>query len=643
MKAQEWKGGSPSGWWWSEKLNGIRSYWDGAQMWTLNGNPIDLPVWFASDLPPVALDGELWFGRGKDALQQMVSIKSDVRDPRWKKVRYAVFDAPETTGACEKRWAVAKQAIRGSKVAIYVEQAACTSEAALERMFQAVLKKGGEGLMGRRKGSAYERKRSTNLRKKKPLSDAEAVITGYEQGKAGKKYEGMLGAYLVHFVKKPSIKFKVGTGLTDRDRANPLPKGTIITVQWKNETPNGKPHPASFVGVRDYDGPPRKRSSRKARRNGGWQRHATWVKPGNTPSPEFMEAQYSAGFIAPDGQLYDTASKGSGHVEFAEAWLQGQEKDIEEGMDPAYQLVLSGWVKVSYPGEYQFKQTTEDAKNTMAWVSALRVLDEVFPDDALEDIHLLWGVGGKQDLPAIEVVEKYGTPELSRKFWETMGKGGRKMARANSSRRVRPYNWTVHDIYKLPHARKNTALDYFPAETDDGFIMPTNRLSARFFGVSMSAGLIDPAGNVYDLTDPQGQDKLSHEDFAELWYESNYKELEEEYEMDFHEHPFTDALIAEHGWLRIGEWKAFELPPAPTRAQLNSLAWVVAQGVLRRPNVRMESHVYLGNSTKPAIEVVERMGKPGLVDDMFSNIDRGNESFARRNRGKRRARRTKRR
>lgn len=250
MLAHTWKNESPVGWWASEKLNGVRAYWTGSGMYSRQGNRIDLPSWFEAHLPAgVALDGELWVGRGKDALQQMVSIKAHSSDPRWRQVSYMVFDAPDVPGPVEARWKQAAACQSGPVK--YVEQAKISSAAELKGLLAKIEALGGEGLMLRRPGSRYARSRSNDLLKVKSTHDAEAVIIGYKPGKG--RHEGRLGAYTCKFKHDPSIVFDVGTGLSDRDRDRPLKIGTVITVSWKMLTPDGKPHPASFEGARNYE------------------------------------------------------------------------------------------------------------------------------------------------------------------------------------------------------------------------------------------------------------------------------------------------------------------------------------------------------------------------------------------------------
>src|SRR5580658_1746325 len=45
-----------TGWWMSEKLDGVRAYWDGKQFLSRQGNLYHAPDWFVAGLPDVALD-----------------------------------------------------------------------------------------------------------------------------------------------------------------------------------------------------------------------------------------------------------------------------------------------------------------------------------------------------------------------------------------------------------------------------------------------------------------------------------------------------------------------------------------------------------------------------------------------------------
>ena len=65
MLAQKYEEGKidPTGWFISEKLDGVRAYWSGEGFYSRNGNQFHAPAWYTKDLPKEPLDGELWAGR----------------------------------------------------------------------------------------------------------------------------------------------------------------------------------------------------------------------------------------------------------------------------------------------------------------------------------------------------------------------------------------------------------------------------------------------------------------------------------------------------------------------------------------------------------------------------------------------------
>ncbi|HEV3116274.1 MAG TPA: DNA ligase, partial [Gemmataceae bacterium] len=56
LLAESWDGSTdPAGWWLSEKLDGVRAYWDGKQFLSRLGNLYHAPDWFTAGLPEVPL------------------------------------------------------------------------------------------------------------------------------------------------------------------------------------------------------------------------------------------------------------------------------------------------------------------------------------------------------------------------------------------------------------------------------------------------------------------------------------------------------------------------------------------------------------------------------------------------------------
>lgn len=112
------------GWFASEKLDGVRCYWDGgisrgmkkteipyannksederfveepicSGLWSSLGNIIFAPDDFLDGLPSIPLDGELWSGRRQ--FQRTTSIVSKItpNPEEWEKISFNVFDSPD--------------------------------------------------------------------------------------------------------------------------------------------------------------------------------------------------------------------------------------------------------------------------------------------------------------------------------------------------------------------------------------------------------------------------------------------------------------------------------------------------------------------------------------------------------------------
>jgi DNA ligase-1 len=247
LLAESWDNAADlSGWWMSEKLDGVRAYWDGKQFLSRQGNLYHAPDWFVAGLPATVLDGELWIGRKK--FQRTVSIvRRQDKTELWKEVRFLIFDAPEAGGGFEERMKHLGEMLGGGLAYAAVhEQRVCKDVGCLREELARVEALGGEGLMLREPGSKYEAGRSTTLLKVKSFKDAEAIIIGHQPG-AG-KHKGKLGALLLRM--PDGTEFAVGTGLSDRERANPPAIGAAVTYRYQELSEGGVPRFPSFVGVR---------------------------------------------------------------------------------------------------------------------------------------------------------------------------------------------------------------------------------------------------------------------------------------------------------------------------------------------------------------------------------------------------------
>ena len=235
--------------WVSEKLDGIRAYWDGASLISRNGNLIQAPAWFTRAMPPIALDGELWIGRGE--FEQLLSTVSKLQpvDSEWQQVKYMAFDLPLHLGSFDDRELALRTLLHAHENANLkaVKQFKVLNRNELNSRLEQITADGGEGLMLHRGGSLYQAQRSEDLQKLKIVQDAEAKVIAQLPGKG--KYHGMMGALLVETAS--GIRFRVGSGFTVSERLDPPAIGSVITYCYRGRTRNNIPRFATFLRLRE--------------------------------------------------------------------------------------------------------------------------------------------------------------------------------------------------------------------------------------------------------------------------------------------------------------------------------------------------------------------------------------------------------
>jgi DNA ligase-1 len=233
----------------SEKLDGVRAYWDGARLITRGGRVINAPDWFTAGLPPVALDGELWLGRGRFAAVSGAARRLEPEPETWRHMRYMLFDLPGADDGFETRLALLGRLIdeAGGAHVQLVEQAPVADHDALMALLERVVAGGGEGLMLHRRDAPYRPGRGSDLLKVKPYLEAEARVVDHVPGRG--KYQGMMGSLLVAL--PDGRRFRIGTGFSDAERAEPPPVGSAVSFKYHGLTKYGLPRFASFLRVAD--------------------------------------------------------------------------------------------------------------------------------------------------------------------------------------------------------------------------------------------------------------------------------------------------------------------------------------------------------------------------------------------------------
>jgi DNA ligase-1 len=235
----------------SEKFDGVRAVWDGQVLRFRSGRVIAAPRWFLSGLPQVALDGELWMGRGAFDRLSGVVRQAEPDDEAWRAVKYLVFDVPGHAAPFAQRVALVQSTLAQAQQPwlLPVAQREVKDVRALQALLQDMVRQGGEGLMLHRSDALWQAGRTDALFKLKLELDEEGLVVGHQPGKG--RLAGMTGALLVQM---PSgQRFALGSGLSDALRRDPPPVGAWVTYRYRERTPSGLPRFASFLRVRQAE------------------------------------------------------------------------------------------------------------------------------------------------------------------------------------------------------------------------------------------------------------------------------------------------------------------------------------------------------------------------------------------------------
>jgi DNA ligase-1 len=233
----------------SEKLDGVRAYWNKKNLISKNGIIINCPNWFTKNFPQEIIEGELWISR--NSFEEVSGIvRTKIPDnSSWKKVKFMLFDMPSHKGTFKERLETLNLLVSKSNSSYLkvISQEFIDNHQNLINKLKNISKNKGEWLMLHKINSFYQTKRSDDILKVKLHQDAEAKVIGYTKGKG--KYSGMMGALIVENNEK--IRFKIGTGFTDNQRKSPPKIGSIITYKYYGKTKTNIPKFASFMRVRE--------------------------------------------------------------------------------------------------------------------------------------------------------------------------------------------------------------------------------------------------------------------------------------------------------------------------------------------------------------------------------------------------------
>jgi len=235
-----------TGWLMSEKLDGVRAYWDGKRLVSRSGKEFAVPKWFVKDFPSFEIDGELWTKRGD--FENIISIVNKQTPHKgWREISYQIFEVPHQKGGLMERLDILNVWLKKHPNVFIkiIPQRVCRGSVHLKEVLDKVDAKGAEGLVVRESHALYIDKRTSKALKVKCFQDDECTVIGYTKGNG--KFKGLVGALRCEWREKT---LKIGSGLSVEDRKNPPPLGTEITFKYNGFTKYGNPKFPVFLRVR---------------------------------------------------------------------------------------------------------------------------------------------------------------------------------------------------------------------------------------------------------------------------------------------------------------------------------------------------------------------------------------------------------
>lgn len=255
----------------SEKLDGVRAIFDRKTIKTRSGRKICPPQFWLKEfenLNEIKLDGELWIARGKfgeisSAVAKFSGDKCDNNNKSdiWQEISYNIFDSDicenKSIKNCEK---ILKEKFKNFKYIKIIEQKEAKNKENIDKFFNEIIKKGGEGIILRENLPKDFNNRIAY--KYKPFYDAECIVKEHIKGKG--KNSGKLGSILCEMnikdlpqfrdsIESQIINFKIGTGFNETQRKNPPKIGEKIQFRYNELTKNNIPRFAVFIRIRNED------------------------------------------------------------------------------------------------------------------------------------------------------------------------------------------------------------------------------------------------------------------------------------------------------------------------------------------------------------------------------------------------------
>ena len=190
------------------------------------------------------MDGELWTRRSD--FENISSIARDkIPSDEWKTIKHYIFEVTNAKGGLFDRLSKVDPYV--GKTIQGIKQIPINNKKHLESFLKEAEKKGREGLVVRDPSVTYINERTSKVLKVKTFQDAECKVMGYTKGKG--KHKDAIGAIKCQL--NNETEFKMGIGLSDKDRRSPPKLGAVVTFKYQKLTNYEKPRFPVFLRVRE--------------------------------------------------------------------------------------------------------------------------------------------------------------------------------------------------------------------------------------------------------------------------------------------------------------------------------------------------------------------------------------------------------
>lgn len=228
----------------SEKLDGIRAYWNGKDLLSKNGNRIYIPKEIIKNYPTFHLDGELWTKR--DDFENIQSIVLDKTPTiKWKEITYNIFEVPNQKGNFYKRISVLENWLKtnnNTNIKI-IKQIKCQNKKHLNLYLEILINKKAEGIIIKNPNISYFTGRNKNILKVKKFKDMEGKVISININ-TDNKFKSL------KILLNNGITFNLGGGFSNKEKSNHPKISDIVTFKYYGFTKYGKPKFASFLRIR---------------------------------------------------------------------------------------------------------------------------------------------------------------------------------------------------------------------------------------------------------------------------------------------------------------------------------------------------------------------------------------------------------